>query len=177
MTELTHLDVILEKTFDSRKKRHYINGHGVVMHCHHYMSLYTQLALDARETDLLADVAEETFYELLGDYYAKHGTTEVHKKVKLAEQYYAALGLGVMQVTCLGCDSGEVVLTRAHVDEGWLMKWGRYDKPVNYVTAGYVAALFALTCGMEPGSYAVKETASIVMGEPRSRFTVVKGRR
>jgi len=52
------------------------------------------------------------------------------------------------------------------------MKWGQNDKPLNYFTCGYVAAMFGAAFNRPLKSYAVTEDASIAMGEPESRFIV-----
>jgi len=79
-----------------------------------------------------------------------------------------------MEVVYLGDDSGKVVLHRAHVDEGWIKKWGKFDRPVNYIAAGYVAAMFAAVNEKAPRSYKVTEVESLVMGAPKSVFNVVQ---
>ena len=37
----------IDHRFDPVKNRHYLNGFCSVLHCHHYATLYTQLADDA----------------------------------------------------------------------------------------------------------------------------------
>ena len=169
-------ELIIERSFDPLRSRHSINGVTHVLHCHHYLTLYTQLAddcalLDARK--LLKDACEDAFFGLLSDYYRKNGVESVVDRIDIGEQYYAFSGLGQMKVMCAGSDSGEVELLTSHVDAGWIKKWGKRDRPVNYATCGYVAALFAAAFGLKPRSYSVSETASIVSGAERSRFAVV----
>ena len=84
------------------------------------------------------------------------------------------MGLGKLQVVCGGSDSGEVELHHSHVDQGWIKKWGKRDKPVNSIGAGYIAALFAAGFDLPPRAFAVTETASIVSGAPRSVFNIVR---
>ncbi|OGS36909.1 MAG: hypothetical protein A2293_13475 [Elusimicrobia bacterium RIFOXYB2_FULL_49_7] len=163
-----------EHIFDSKNKRHYNNGVLSVLHCHHYTSLYSQLAIDAKETMLLTDVAEDAFYVPLVDYFTANHIDSLAEKIELACQYYAFLGMGKMTVTSLGEDSGVVELANSHLDEGWKKKWGTYDKPVNYITAGFIAALFAAVLNKSVRSFTVSEVASIVMGAKQSLFNVVK---
>ena len=164
----------LEHKFDNKRKRHYLNGHLSVLHCHHYATLYTQLALDANETDLLTRVSEETFYKVLSNYYKKHNLTSVEERVEIACQYYASLGLGKMKVCALGDDRGEVILENSHLDKGWIKKWGEFDAPVNYITSGYIAGLFSAVLDEVMGAFKVFEIESIVMGAEKSRFNVVR---
>lgn len=164
-----------DHSFDRKTKRHNINGVQSVLHCHHYTSLYTQLSLDAGETDLLKECARETFRSLLDTYYAKHPSlTTVQAKIEIGCQYYALLGLGKMIVNFLGSESGEVELISSHTDSGWIKKWGTYDKPINYLSAGYIEALFESIMGLAPRSYNAMETQSIVMGAETSKFKVTR---
>ncbi len=166
-----------QRAFDPRRCRHSIEGRVTVLHCHHYATLYTQLAddcslLDARK--LLASVAADTFYQVLKDIQARRSITSVADRIAAAEDYYAFSGLGRLKVIAAGPDSGEAELERSHIDEGWIRKWGRRDKPVNFVTQGYLAATFAAVFDGRPEQYAVKEIASIVAGQERSRFLIAR---
>lgn len=177
MTQGKKLELELEHKFDSSRYRHYLNDQLAVLHCHHYSTLYTQLALDAEFLDgkmLLAECAEDSFYKVLLGYFEAHTELDLADKLSVGCQYYGAVGLGQMEVMCAGEDSGEVVLHHSHLDEGWIKKWGQHDRPVNYITAGYIAALFSATYELPPRSYAVLETESIVTGAERSRFNAVR---
>jgi hypothetical protein len=170
------VELLMDHQFDPVTCRHTLNGRNVVLHCHHYASLMTQLANDLGMLDgkaLLAAVAEDTFHGMLRDYFAAHCAELLPERIDLAEQYYAAMGLGRMAVVCAGTDAGRVELLHSHVDEGWVKKWGQREEPVNHITRGYVAALFAVLFGRAPRSYSVVETQSIVSGAAVSRFNVV----
>lgn len=172
MSQPTKLN--LKHEFDANRMRHYLNGELSVLHCHHYASLYTQLAIDAKETDLLAGVAEETFGSVLTDYFQTNGAESVDARVAAACDYFAAVGLGKMTVTYLGNDSGQIVLDESHVDKGWMKKWGKFDAPVNHIGRGYIAGMFSAIWGKPLGTYQVRETESIVMGAEKSCFKVFK---
>jgi len=167
-------ELILEHSFDRSTKRHYLNGQVSVLHCHHYSTLYTQLALDAQKTALLAESAEEAFYEYLAEYFDKHNLAAIATKIDIACQLYAAIGLGKMRVNYLGDDSGEVELLSSHVDSGWIKKWSTYDAPVNYIGAGYITAMFSAVLAEQRNAFQANETQSIVMGAETSIFNVVR---
>jgi len=173
MAKFTKNELALDHYFDRKQTRHYLNQELTVLHCHHYMSLYSQLADDIDFIDgkkLMADVTEETFYYTLSNYYEDNNIHDMKDKIMIAEEYYAALGMGKMTVLHVGEDSGTVELTHSHVDEGWIKKWGKRDKPVNFFTWGYVAALFSLLTNRSMGRFKVTEVESIVSGAPRSLF-------
>jgi hypothetical protein len=160
----------IEHDFSSSSNRHFLNGIQSVYHCHHYATLYTQLALDAGETELLSDVAESTFYEMLNKYYTEKKITDIQDKINIACQYYSAMGLGTIEVQYIGDGSGKVISKKSHVEEGWIKKWNTYDKPVNYIGCGYVSAMIASILDKPIGTFVTLETESIVMGDKNTVF-------
>lgn len=172
MAEMKKIQFEVDKKFDTFAKRHYLNGCLTVLHCHHYAALYSQLAIDADETKLLSEVAEDTFYDELKSYFEKHNICNFSEKVELAVQYYSVLGLGKLVIKNAGPDSGEVVLEISHLDAGWRRKWGNFDKPVNYISGGYINAMFSLLFDKPTKTYNSFEVKSIVKGDPDSIFKV-----
>ena len=172
--EFKQIQLVLDKKIDQKTRRHYINGTNVVLHCHHYSTLYTQLALDADETDLLVDVGIEVFYNELVNYFETYGIDCVDEKIEIACQMYAAMGLGKMVVKSFGPDSGVVEVLRSHVDEGWIKKWGNHNEPVNYIGAAFCNAFFAAVNDVDPKSFTANEISSLAMGDEKCVFKVVK---
>jgi hypothetical protein len=167
----------VDHRFDRKRSRHLTNGETYVLHCHHYATLYTQLAEDVSMTDgkkILIEVAEDVFGERLAFLFKSNQAENLEDKIQVAEKYYAFVGLGKMKVEYCGPNTGSVVLEKSHIDEGWMKKWGKREKPVNYITCGFIAGMFnALFCG-QPRSYEVIETVGIIQGAPKSVFNVVK---
>ena len=176
MTKYKKTELVLDKTFDAQSCRHQIAGITAVLHCHHYTALYSQLAMDCSMLDakaLLAECSEDAWEWFLSGYYRTQGITSIAERIALAEQTYAAAGLGRLRVTCAGPESGEVTLDHSHVDSGWIKKWGQSSAPVNYIGAGFIAALFAAVFDRQVRTFVATETQSIVSGASCSRFTVV----
>ncbi len=164
----------VEFGFDDNSYRHTMNGHESVLHCHHYMTLTTKLAEDFADIGgirVLIEVAEDTMRPLFTDYISQHGIGEPDQRLAVGKEYYSVMGLGVMEVTG-NAAGGEVRLLRSHVDEGWLKKWGKHTKAINFFTRGYVAAVFGAAFDKPARSYEVTETASIVTGDDASILTV-----
>ncbi|MEY3219376.1 MAG: hypothetical protein RIT27_733 [Pseudomonadota bacterium] len=162
----------LPTRFDTTHKRYFLNDQLSVLHCHHYATLYTQLALDAKETILLAEVAEDTFLTILKDYFLQHAIQTISERVELACHYFSEMGLGKMQINYLTDYTGEIELLSSHLDEGWLKKWGKHDVPINYITAGFCAAMFESILNQPARAFSVKEIQSIVMGAETSLFKI-----
>ncbi len=166
----------LEHRFDPVRNRHYLNEVCTVLHCHHYATLYTQLAdvaTDFNGKELLTNAAEDTFYEVLNDYFKQKQIEKSEEKIIIAEQYWQAVGMGMIRFTGIGRYAATAEMEYSHVDEGWLKKWGSRDKPVNFITSGFVAAVAALVNDKPGRSFSVTETAGLVCGDDVSAFKAV----
>ncbi len=164
----------LKHTFDEKTFRHALNGHGVVLHCHHYMSLTTKLAEDFADLGaprVLREATEDSIRPMLDSYIKEHGVASPEERLEVGRQYFAAMGMGTMEITG-GASGGTATLKHSHVDEGWLQKWGPHDKPINHFTCGFVAAAFAAAFDKPARSFQVTESASMVMGAPASVLAV-----
>jgi predicted hydrocarbon binding protein len=166
----------LDHKFDASRKRHYLNNVLTVLHCHHYATLFTQLALDAKElvdgTQILNESAEDVFFQVLSDYYSSNGISGTKERMDVAAQMFVALGMGKMDIVSADEKGGEVDMPFAYLDEGWLKKWGNYKEPVNFISAGYLSAMFAAVFGKPTRTYKAIETQSKVMGAEKSKFKV-----
>ncbi|GHV41690.1 hypothetical protein AGMMS49546_18140 [Spirochaetia bacterium] len=175
MAEFIKNELQFEHRFDQKTCRHTINGITAVLHCHHFATLTTQLANDCGLLDgkkLLADCAEDAFYQALDAYYKKQGITGLRERIEIGEQYFSAVGLGKLKVQNAGLCSGKVILEHSHVDEGWIQKWGKADKSVNHIGCGYVCALFSAVYGRPRREYRAVEEQSIVKGAAYTVITV-----
>jgi hypothetical protein len=168
------MPLTIDFTLDPDTYRNSLNGHPVVMHSHHYLALITKLVEDMQDIGgptILQDVVEETMRLVIDDYIQKHGVSSASDKCNVGREYFSLFGLGKMVVT--GDENGgEVKLLRSHLDEGWVMKWGSHDKPINYVARGFIAAMFAAAFNKPMKSYSVTETESLVAGASESKFIV-----
>jgi predicted hydrocarbon binding protein len=166
----------LEHKFDEKRKRHYLNDNLSVLHCHHYATLFTQLALDAKDlvdgTEILKNAAEDVFFEVLSNYYKKNGITDTKDRFDIAAQMVPATGMGQIVVVSGEENGGEIDMPHPHLDSGWLKKWGKSDTPVNFIGAGYVGAMFSAVFDKPCRTYKVTETQSMAMGADKSHFKV-----
>jgi len=164
----------LDFGLDNETFRHYLNGHAVVMHSHHYLALITKLAEELSDIggpQLLKDVVEESMWAVLNDYVQKNGQTSPLQRCNVGREYYSVYGLGKMKVS--GTErGGEVCLIRSHIDEGWIKKWGHHTKPVNHFTCGYIAAMFAVAFDKPAKSYRVTEAESMAVNGTEGTFIV-----
>ena len=174
MAKLLKTEIEIKNKFNSNTKRRSMNGIPTVLHCHHFITLYTQLAMDARETELLEDVAEESFYEVLNKYFKDNKLTDFEEKVEIACQYYYVMGLGSLEVAFLGEDSTKIVSKKSHIEEGWIEKWGENSKAVNFIGCGYISAMLSSVFDKPFGIYKTTEYESLVKGDKETIFKTLK---
>lgn len=165
---------IAKKDFDDNRKRFYLNNVPTVLQCHHYTTLLTQLANDAakfRGPEIMFSAMEKTFYPILTSYFQAHNITSHEDRKSIVEQYYACMGLGLMEINI---NEFSVELIHSHLDEAWIKKWSVWDKPVNYITQGFLAAAFSAITENNLGAFDVREIQSIVCGAETSKFIIEK---
>ncbi len=164
----------LDFTLDNQTFRHYLNGHPVVMHSHHYLALLTKLVEDMSDLggpQILRDTVEETMRAVFDDYIRKNNLTSPQDKCNVGREYFSVFGLGKMIVSG-NENGGEVRLTHSHIDEGWLKKWSKHDKPINHFACGFIAAMFGAAFNKPLRTFTVTEVASIAAGDAESKFMV-----
>jgi len=163
-----------EQRFDRRRMFQYINDEPSVLHCHHYATLFTKVAIDQINLGgprLLAESMEDAFFLVLKKFFIHEEIQDRDERTRAAEEYSVLTGLGKLRLS-ISKDGGSAEMSHSHVDEGWIQKWSRTDHPVNFIGQGYIAAACAAVTDNPPRSFDVSETASIVTGEPISRFSI-----
>ena len=167
------MPLTINHTFDENTFRHSINGHMFVLHCHHYLSLTSKLAEDFADiggTKVLREVAEDAIRPVFDSYFSENGISDPTERIGIATEYFAFMGLGLMKVSG-DASGGEVTLSHSHVDEGWVRKWGKHDKPINHFACGFTAAMFGAAYDKPARSFHVSEDSSIAMGAPVTVLT------
>jgi len=166
----------LTHRFDAESCRHYIGDQVSVLHCHHYATLFTQLAIDAKDlvdgTKILMEVTEDVVYDVLSKYFAQNGIGAIAERLEIGQQLFSFYGLGKLAIVSPASDGGTVEMSAAHVDEGWMKKWGKAAGPVNFIGAGFVAGFFAAAYDKPVRTYRVEEKQSRVMGAAKSVLAV-----
>jgi hypothetical protein len=165
-----------EQIFDNTRNLQYVNGEVAVMHCHHYSAIFTRLALNTVDfggPENLFEAMEETSYLTLLRYFTVENIVSSEEKITIAEQYFSLSGLGKVSFDITG-QGGTASMSYSHMDEGWIKKWGNSRKPVNLIGQGYIAGAMSVIFDNPIGTYAVKETQSIVSGNKTSEFIIKK---
>lgn len=163
-----------DQRFDPQKCLQYVNNETSVLHCHHYATLYTKLAIDSKHQggpQLLFESMEEAAYLTLTKYFIVEKISSAEDRREIAEQYFGLMGLGHLALN-LSSQGGSAVMKHSHVDEGWVKKWQKERFAVNYIGQGYIAAAFSAIKDKPIDTFKVTETRSIVKGDSVSEFEV-----
>jgi hypothetical protein len=169
------VSLVINHRFDPASKKHYLNEWNTVLHCHHYASLFTELAMCTAGfggIEKLVQTGEKVFGAWLKDYYSKQLVQDVNTRREIAEEYWRTMGMGLIRILTSGSSKGTATMEYSHIDEGWIKKFGGYQKPVNFFTCGFLAGAFEAMYDKPFGSYTVEETASLVKGDAVSRFEI-----
>jgi hypothetical protein len=164
-----------EQTFDPIRKLQYINTDPSVMHCHHYSALFAKLAVDMEHlgaAEILSQSMEDAFYIVLRKFVILEELSNKQERIDVFQEHFRLAGLGTLLLRDVKKSGGNAILTHSHLDEGWIKKWGKHEKPVNFMGQGYIAAAFSVIHDTFPRTYQVEETNSIVTGDPQSEFII-----
>lgn len=166
-----------EQRFDPVTRLQYINNEPSVLHCHHYTTLFIKLALDMEKYNglgLLREAMEESLFLVFRKSFIRDKIEKISERIAFGEEYYALVGMGQLKVKEYSEKGGVAELTRSHVDEGWVKKFGKPPQPINSMTEGYLAALFAASYNTYIQTYEVIEKQSMALGNSTSLFTITK---
>ncbi len=160
------MELQVKASFDDKTYRHYLNGTLTVLHCHHYMSLTTQLAKEHEHlggTQILEESIEDAVRPMFDDYIRDNAVSSTADRLAVAEQYFSVMGLGKVKI--VGTEKGgTATLERSHVDQGWVNKIGKSTEPIGYFNRGYLVAAFCAAFNKPPHAYQAVEESSIAMG-------------
>ncbi|MFA6424645.1 MAG: hypothetical protein WCW64_00500 [Phycisphaerae bacterium] len=159
----------LEHSFDRKTCRHSISGFQSVLHCHHYMTLTTQMAEDADDlcqgTEVLISTMENTAYKVLSKICNENNIKDIEDKINVAEELFCRIwALGKIKFIHLGDFSATIDVLHSHIDEGWTKKWKKRDKPVGYINRGFIQGALAVINNVPAGSFETQESECIVSG-------------
>ena len=95
MVRKRELEIV--ERFDPDTCRQYLHECCSVLHSHHYAALISQLAEDADDFNgihHLRRAAEDTFHEVLTDYFQQHEVVDLEDRVAFTERYWETVGMG-----------------------------------------------------------------------------------
>ncbi|RME91775.1 MAG: hypothetical protein D6767_04505 [Candidatus Hydrogenedentota bacterium] len=152
-------------------------GEPLVFHCNHYNLFLQRTIEDTGEyidaETILVDGAVSCTYSMLNRLFEKNPKYRDPKiRLEIASAIYSQLGFGLLPIHELTEDGGVVHTKITHYSYGWLKKWGKRDKPVDYFTRGYLIAALAQAYFLPPGAFSCKQTKCLSMGDEQNEFVL-----
>lgn len=152
-----------------------IAGEAMIFHCHHYLTNLQRTILDADYIDsrpFLIGSAADAVYNQLSN--LCEGLNESDSK-QMASEVYKAFGYGLINLESLDQNGGTVSTTKSFFSKSWDMKFGKSEKPVDYYTAGFLAAAYAVIFDKDLGRVHVEQSACMACGDEANRFEISYG--
>lgn len=172
----TNTKLDLNGKLNFNKYGHYISNENYTLTCDNFTTLFTQIAIDSDEfwntTELLKSSAESTFSYEFKALFKNKKSPSLKEKLKIAENYYSYMGLGKMKILKAGKKYGEIILETSYIDQGWLKKKGKASNPINFITSGYISALFSTVFKVDTKRLEIAEVESIACGDIQSKFLI-----
>jgi len=161
--------------FDEKHNYLEIGGEAMIFHCHHYITNLQRTILDADYLDssrfLIGSAADSLHYQLTN---LCEGLNEKESKI-MAQDIYKCFGYGLIDLTQMDQDGVVLQTTKSFFSKTWEMKFGKSQTPVDYYTAGFLAAAYAVIYNKELKDIYAIQTSCMACGDEVNSFEVKLG--
>ncbi|MCB1143395.1 MAG: hypothetical protein H7A24_08425 [Leptospiraceae bacterium] len=154
-----------------------VEGEAMIFHCHHYLTNLQRTILDADYIDsrpFLIGSAADAVYNQLQNIFREQNTS-IEDSFSIAEQMYKAFGYGLIDLSKLTGEGGEIKTRKSFFSKSWLMKFGKNSKPVDYYTAGYLAATYSAIFNVPLSEVNVVQSECMACGSAENVFQIRRG--
>ncbi len=165
-------------TADAAHRRVVVGGEPMIFHCHHYNTCLQRSILDAEFVDakpFLIGAADNIAYDQLGKIFNDENLSSTEDRKLMAQELYRWPGFGTFDLSSLDENGGSTATVNSHYSMGWTAKWGNSDEPICFFTTGWIAGALSAIYGKPFGTYTVKQTKEIAMGDEECVFVVTIG--
>ncbi len=156
-------------------------GEPMIFHCHHY-NTYLQAVIEDTSSYLnvypiLSDSAQEIAYTQFSVFFKKGDNKElsIEDKKYICQDYFRFCGFGIIDLTNLTKEGGDVVSPSEHYGVGWKNKFGlreKNKKGVAFFAAGYIAGAAEAIFDLPLGTLFTEQKNCISQGDKESSFQV-----
>lgn len=161
--------------FDEQHNYLEIGGEAMIFHCHHYLTNLQRTILDADYIDsakfLIGSAADAVYHQLT---HLCDGLT-ISQSKKMAEDIYKTFGYGLLNLDSMDENGCVIKITKSFFSKTWEMKFGISKKPVDYYTAGFLAASYAVFYKKELKNIKAEQITCIACGDDANTFVVTLG--
>ncbi|MET0029048.1 MAG: 4-vinyl reductase [Candidatus Thiodiazotropha sp.] len=153
----------------------FVEGEAMVFHCNHYLTNLQRTILDADYIDsrlfLIGSAADAVFNQL------SHLCDGMDRQTSrdTIESVYKTFGYGLIDLSDLTEQGGSVSTRKSFMSKTWAAKYGISHKPVDYYTAGFLAAAFAVMFDRPLADITVEQTHCMACGHDFNRFELDNG--
>lgn len=165
----------LEPDFDEKSGLVSIEGISMVIHCHFYNVFLLQAIETATYVDgraILIRSSEESVNKQLIGYYDRKGISDEKTRISIAADMFKVFGVGLLDFSNINGSGGTVTSKSSHVARGWKEQIGTREKPVDYISCGFIAGALAAVYNKPIGTFKVNETECLVQGKEKCKFEV-----
>ena len=150
--------------FDEEHNYLEIGGEAMIFHCHHYITNLQRTILDAEYIDsqlfLIGSAADAVYNQLTN---LCDGLSLEESKI-MAQDIYKTFGYGLIDLSDMDESGIELKTTKSFFSKTWELKFGKSAKPVDYYTAGFLAAVYAVLYNKELKDINAVQTTCMACG-------------
>ncbi len=162
--------------YDFHANRFVVEGEPMIFHCHHYNCFLQRSIQDAEYIDsapVLVGAAAEVVHAQLTRVLSR--TADVAARKSTVERLYRLCGFGLIDLSAVTEEGGEVRTRSTHYSTGWKEKFGRSRMPVAFFSTGFLAAALAAIYGLDPATVEARQTACRSTGADEDVFALSRG--
>ncbi len=156
-------------------------GEPMIFHCHHY-NVYLQAVIEDTSSYLnvypmLSDSSQEIVYTQFSNFFKQENNKNlsIEDKKYICQDYFRFCGFGIIDLTQLTKEGGNVPAPFEHYGIGWKTKFGLRDKNkkgVAFFAAGYIAGATEAIFDLPLGTLQTEQKECISKGDTISSFEV-----
>jgi hypothetical protein len=161
--------------FDTEHNYLEIGGEAMIFHCHHYITNLQRTILDADYIDsslfLIGSAADSLYHQLTN---LCNGLS-IEESKQMAQDIYKTFGYGIIDLSNMNENGVELTTTKSFFSKMWKLKFEKSNKPVDYYTAGFLAAAYAVIYKKELKDIYAKQTTCMSCGDECNTFVIKQG--
>jgi hypothetical protein len=161
--------------FDTEHNYLEIGGEAMIFHCHHYITNLQRTILDADYIDsslfLIGSAADSLYHQLTN---LCNGLS-IEESKQMAQDIYKTFGYGMIDLSNMNENGVELTTTKSFFSKMWKLKFEKNNKPVDYYTAGFLAAAYAVIYKKELKDIYAKQTTCMSCGDECNTFVIKQG--
>ena len=153
-----------------------IGGEAMIFHCHHYVINLQKTILDVEYIQgklfLIGSAADAVYCQLTN----LCDGLSIDESKKMAEDIYKTFGYGLVDLSSMDENGIELSTSNSFFSKTWQEKFGESDKPVDYYTSGFLAAVYAVLYKKELKNIYADQIECMTCGDDQNSFIVTLGK-